>query len=411
MRTLFTLLALIVLGLPVAAIGLVVMALDDTPRLDRPVVITPQQIARAKRIVEGHHPSRRRDRALFTMALPPEDVDLAANYLANRFARGGAGVALHDGSARVMLSVPLPSNPVGTWLNVEVGLAETPTLPRVQSLRIGGITLPDRLAGLIGDRVLARLRAQPETRPGIEAIQAVRFAANAATVVYTWSDDLVDRTRAATVTPDDRIRLRRYQERLAAIPGARVTLPELLVPLLALAEKQRGDPVAENRAVLLVLTMHVLGKRLDVLAPEARAWANPPRRIVTLAGRDDFPKHFMVSAALAAFADTVLADAIGLEKELEDSRGGSGFSFNDIAADRAGTVFGARASAPDTARALQTRIAVGVSESDIFPSTADLPEFMSEREFIARFGSVGAPAYRRMMDDIEARVAALPVLR
>ena len=119
----------------------------------------------------------------------------------------------------------------------------------------------------------------------------------------------------------------------------------------------------------------------------------------------------MVSAAIAAFADTALADAIGLEKEIEDSRGGSGFSFNDIAADRAGTAFGARAVDAGTAAALQSRVAAGVGESDILPATADLPEFMSEKEFIARFGSVGAPAYRRMMDDIEGRVAALPVLR
>ena len=65
----------------------------------------------------------------------------------------------------------------------------------------------------------------------------------------------------------------------------------------------------------------------------------------------------------------------------------------------------------DFAAALQARVAAGVGESDILPATADLPEFMSEKEFIARFGSVGAPAYRRMMDDIEGRVAALPVLR
>ena len=35
-------------------------------------------------------------------------------------------------------------------------------------------------------------------------------------------------------------------------------------------------------------------------------------------------------------------DAIGVYKEVRDSRGGSGFSFNDMAANRAGTRFGLR---------------------------------------------------------------------
>ena len=50
-----------------------------------------------------------------------------------------------------------------------------------------------------------------------------------------------------------------------------------------------------------------------------------------------------------------LSDVIGLYKEIEDSRGGSGFSFNDIAADRAGTRFGEKAVASeDSARGIAT---------------------------------------------------------
>jgi hypothetical protein len=40
-----------------------------------------------------------------------------------------------------------------------------------------------------------------------------------------------------------------------------------------------------------------------------------------------------------------------------------------------------------------------------------LPEFMPEAEFKRRFGGIDAPAYKRMMDDIERRIAALPLYR
>ena len=59
MRLLFTLVSLLFTGLLIGVVALVAVAVEDVPRLDRPIVITPQQIARAKRIVEGQHPSKR----------------------------------------------------------------------------------------------------------------------------------------------------------------------------------------------------------------------------------------------------------------------------------------------------------------------------------------------------------------
>ena len=41
------------------------------------------------------------------------------------------------------------------------------------------------------------------------------------------------------------------------------------------------------------------------------------------------------------------------------------------------------------------------------PVTEDLPEFMPESEFKQRLGGIDAPQYKKMMDDIERRVAAL----
>jgi hypothetical protein len=45
------------------------------------------------------------------------------------------------------------------------------------------------------------------------------------------------------------------------------------------------------------------------------------------------------------------------------------------------------------------------------PETADLPEFMAEADFKRRFGGIGAPAYQRMMQDIERRIGACPLYR
>jgi hypothetical protein len=112
---------------------------------------------------------------------------------------------------------------------------------------------------------------------------------------------------------------------------------------------------------------------------------------------------------LAAAGGGPLADAIGVYKEQADAQHGSGFSFNDIAADRAGTRFGLLAvQRPD---ALQPRLSQPLSEADLLPDVADLPQFLSRREFAQRFGSIEAPAYREMMALIEDRLDRSPLLR
>ena len=164
--------------------------------------------------------------------------------------------------------------------------------------------------------------------------------------------------------------------------------------------------------MIIVLAFYVNGKGLSALVPAARDWPQPSPRVVTLAGRTDFPQHFTISAALAATAGTPLSDAVGVYKEVDDSRGGSGFSFNDIAADRAGTRFGALAGVrdPDAAK-LSGRIGGGLPQASFFPEVKDLPEFMAEPEFKRRYGGIGQPAYQKMVTEIERRIAALPLYR
>ena len=210
-----------------------------------------------------------------------------------------------------------------------------------------------------------------------------------------------------------------YQEHLAAITkaptGASVSsLATLAGTLLALAQERsaEGDPVQENRAAILVLFAYVAGIDPASFAPEARTWPRARRQAVRLQGRHDFAQHFITSAAIAAIGDTNIANAVGLYKEVDDSRGGSGFSFRDLAADRAGTRFGELATgSAKSARDLQRRASQDLSDDAMMPAVADLPENMQEAEFRARFGGVGSSAYNRMTKEIDRRIASAALYR
>jgi uncharacterized protein YfiM (DUF2279 family) len=222
----------------------------------------------------------------------------------------------------------------------------------------------------------------------------------------------------APSTPEENAaRLRAYHQRIVSTSHALTSsssLADLLVPVMALAAERSapGRAVEENRAALLALTLYVNGWNPATLVADARDWPPAPRRSLRLAGRHDLAQHFIVSAVIAAAGGTPIAAAAGLYKELSDARDGSGFSFSDIAADRAGERFGGLATASDeSARALQRRVAAGVGDADVMPSVAGLVDNMSQAEFTQRFGGVGAPAYNAVISDITRRVLALGLYR
>ena len=417
MRLLLRAVALLLVALPFLAIAAVLMCLQERPLVTRDVHLTPQDIEKAKRIIDDHDPRKASPNGMQTVAIDERDLDLMLNYAANRLGRVAVRVALRSGAASLQASVELPQSPIGRYVNIDAELRETGELPRFDRLKIGSLPVPPMLADYLLREGLRRMSATDRGGLAADIVKGVSVGEGRVTVTYLWSDAVVERARAVWVAPDDQARLRAYHDLLVdavAKEPNRVSLAALMPPLflLALDRGAAGDIVKENRAAILVLAFYANGKGLSEIVSAARAWPQPVARIVTLAGRDDFPKHFLISAAIAAEAGSPLADAIGLYKEVDDSRGGSGFSFNDIGADRAGTRFGEVGSqSPERARKLARALAAGARESDFMPDVSDLPEFMPEAEFKRRYGGIGGPGYNRMMATIEARVAARPLLR
>src|SRR3546814_7296444 len=107
------------------------------------------------------------------------------------------------------------------------------------------------------------------------------------------------------------------------------------------AVKARGQQ--DLKAMVVALTMLVDGLRVRRLGGERTTTApcSLEPQVVRLHGREDLPKHWTISAALALFLDQKTARAAGWWKELDDSvEGGSGFSFVDLGADMAGIAVG-----------------------------------------------------------------------
>ncbi len=417
MRFLARAFLLLLFALPILAIAAVWLCLEDAPSVVRSAQLTPQDIENAKRIIDQHDPRMANYGGQRTVVISEQELDLMLNYAASRFGRGAARAELRPATLRLQASAEILHSPFGRYLNVDAVLRENGTLPQFDHLRIGRLRVPAAVADYLLRHGLRRMAATDRGELASDIVKGARFANGHVTVTYVWSSEIEERVRAVLLSPADQARLRAYHDRLVdAVAKApnRVSLAALLPPLFqtVLERGAGGDVVAENRAAIVTLAFYANGTGLAAIAPAAAQWPQARRRTVTLAGRDDFPRHFLISAVIAAAAGSPLADAVGLYKEVDDSRGGSGFSFNDLAADRAGTRFGEIAGrSPERARNLAQALASGVKENDFMPDVVDLPEFIPAAEFKRRYGGIGGPRYNDMMATIEARVASRPLLR
>jgi hypothetical protein len=412
----FRLLLLCVVAVPLAGAALVWFALSDEPLIVGATKLAHEDVARARAILRQHNPRKLADGATRTVTIDEKDLNLAGNYLLQKAGRGGARIIVLPGAIDVAATLRLRRVPVRPYVNVIMSIEDRRNRPYINNVRIGELPVPEVVAEVIVREALARVYKTKRFKLASEFIQDLHLDRGEVHVTYQWRAGLLDEVRSAVLSTADREALSVYYDHLVAMAedgsGARMSITQVLQSMfeLALDRSQKGDSVAENKALLLVLGSWASGRGMDTIVPGAADGPAPFR--VSLDGRYDFAQHFLTSAALAAGGDTALSDAVGLFKEISDADTGSGFSFTDLAADRAGTRFGEVATASRiAANNLQIILSVGVSETDIMPSAKDLPERMTQAEFERRFGGVGGAAYREVLQEIERRVSACPLYR
>ena len=423
--------AVVLLGV----LGLVAAAVQDKPTVAAAAAVSANDIQRAMQLLQRHDPRGKLPGITRQFELGDRDLTLLALHAGRRLGEPRVTVRLHPAWAQLQASLALPTGLLGGWLNVELRLSEQQGLPAIDSLRVGQITVPAWLVRESLPPLLAALKLRPQLDLVRRLVSQVHFRPGRLGVAYAWPDDLQRTLSSGLLPAAEQARVAVYSDLLrqvaadlgappaaAAAAGAssarpaaqsasaprELSMAQLLPPVFALARQRSADSAAavlENRAALTALAL------LVNTLPQSPRWAAPGTDAgynVTLLGRQDTPLHFLTSAALSAEGGAALADAVGLYKELSDSKGGTGFSFNDLAADRAGTRLG-RLAVRDP-MAFQARLAAGVQEDDLMPMVADLPESLSRPEFLRRFGGVGGPAYQQMLRDIEARLDRLALL-
>ncbi len=126
----------------------------------------------------------------------------------------------------------------------------------------------------------------------------------------------------------------------------------------------------------------------------------------TMRGRADLAKHFFVSAHLTVTLGGANARGIGLAKEALDANGGTGFSFVDMAANRAGILFAEKLLAEELGL---EQVANGFTVNRYLPNLDDLAEGLEADKFRSQFVNEDGVSLNTELQKIEQRVLALPI--
>lgn len=345
------------------------------------------------------------------------DMEGAARVLTNGVPRLRLSPRVADDALAVKAAFRLSD---GTWLTGGVRIAEVEDYgyPRI-SANIGTLPIPalllEPLLGLAHKAAEMRAGTRfPTTREAILAFEAGKGTAN---VVLDLPQGLlkgVSKLAPSDDAIDGRLANRLYVAAHQRLGGRAVDLPEVYAALFKGAPRTGEAARRHARAAMVAAAMLVVGPRAGRLARDGEASFSPmlPATLsVTLAGRDDLAKHFTLSAALAAAADPAIGRALGTWKELDDSlAGGSGFSFVDLAADRAGLRLGEAATSPVRAGTLSSRFAAGVPE--LLPLAAlGFGEGMGTSTFEHRYRDVSSAEYAEAVARIDRALDTLPVMQ
>lgn len=392
------------------------LMLEDAPAIEPPAQFRRTDLAWVKSLFKKHDPRRQTPDVIHSLQLDETELNRLLNYSVELRQVSGIAAELTPGLATLTATLAVPANPFGRYLNLTAEVAEAPDGIRIQSLQLGSLPVAGALADGVA-RLAHRWLRRDETYASLaDAFAKVSFDENMATLDYRWHPELltqVERKSAELlIAPEDQARMLAYAEQLDALMksrphGSTVPLAEVVPPLFAHADE--GNAAEENRAAFTAMAAYLSGISLPrLLEGDSQSIRRAPRVLLSLHGRRDLAEHYVISAALAANGGSRLANAIGLIKEEEDASKGSGFSFTDLAANRAGVQLGERATGEAAAR-IQQRLAAARSDADLLPDFRDLPEFMPQAEFDRRFGPVGSPRYLKIIGRIDAQLDAHPL--
>jgi len=418
-------------GLLLSPIILFFFLIEDAPLISEHQRLTVDNVQKVKNIINDNKPGNMNKRQVRAMALSENDLNILLNYGVQHglgYERLFTKIELPGNRIHLWITLELPANPAGRYLNVFISLKNSGTLLDIDHMKTGRLTIPGTWINPVV-KLTNYLLLYSDLYKGlsqhVHAIKKISVIKGYLNLVYEWDPEALglihEKGKQFLLSKDHQEKLVLYYNKLVQTvrpyKNGKVSLAIILKPMCIFSEQQSkisGNPVLENTALFQVLSLFSINRGLkDLVHEDIQKQMDPfVATSFTLYGRTDLPKHFLVSAGLAVSAGSKLSNFIGLAKEVEDSDKGSGFSFADLAADKAGVRMGELAAgSPDQAVLFHQRMGEVEQETDFMPLIDGLTEGIKKLEFRNRYSDLDSESYAMVNDEIDKRIKDCPVYR
>ncbi len=406
----------------VLLLAVFVLAFDRTAELDVAAVPKADDVNRAKdiyrRVIRFTSPTGAGNTFELTGA------ELNGLFLVGSHARPDvrAEALVTDDRLTIIGSARVPFMPLLKWVNGRATLHSSAHGLSVSGMRVGMIPIPAPIALWITRTFLDRALQDDLGTELLNSVGPVEIGNDRVKVSVGMPsarrNQIAKRAKMAARDFGDVSTTEQVHDYVMALDTAvangTIEPVDSIAPFLSFVLQRASEKMSggsnnnEAQAALLALSVYCGHNRFEDIVGDAMPAAIQNRSggcyTAQLSGRTDLKLHFVVSAGLHTLSDSGVAFAVGEIKELLDSNtGGSGFSFDDIAADRAGIRFAMRIldAKPDELASLAARIK---SEKDIFPSIQALPSGMAREDFERIYRDVESVAYEQLIAEIDTRL-------
>jgi hypothetical protein len=345
-------------------------------------------------------------------------------------------IALFNQVALINISLELPLPRMIKYLNIEATLLASTQGLDFDTVYLGAIPIPGNWLVTVFEWLTNAYIKEEFGTSLIEMVKKVDINSEQISVKVLLMEDLAKQkqdTKEGLFALRDQLALygdveviKFYHQALAKFSASKqvnTSFSHYLGFMFGLAQQRSIDElgfsaVEENQAALTALVIYFGSNKFELLvgnvselSPKQTRHKIMQQSRSTLRERVDIQKHYIYSVALQLFGSSQASDAIGELKEfLDANKGGSGFSFADLMADRAGTRLAMLATRSEhSAKRVQNILANTLDESQLLPALIGLPEGVSQQAFEQHYQHIQSNTYNAMLAVIDERLLKLAV--
>ena len=431
-RTFYILFSLIIL-----IFALILLALESSPHIKAVHQIDANFASENKKILQRIIQTIKSNKQPVILSVTQHEIDGLSALGHSAIPQLISNIVLIEGQGYFRFSLELPLPKLIRFVNVDIILNASQTGLNLDTAYIGSIPIPGNwliaIAGVVSNTYIKK-----EFGTSLANIVSnIDISPSSLQINIQMPERLTNNNKSATESlfalrdqlalfgnVDD---IRFYHQSLLnfiATNQHTKSLTPYIAHVFSVAKKRSAisgaQAALENKAALTALVLYFGADQFELFIGDVSRYSSKQalqrqqlQRSVTLRNRVDIQKHFIYSIALQLFGSSTASDAIGELKEFLDSnKGGSGFSFADLMADRAGTRL-AKISTQSNQSALlvQARLAKTNSESAIIPTLAKLPEGITQQAFKKNYQGIKSKNYIAMLNHIDEQLLQIPLYR